>query len=147
MKKIFLKLAVLPVLLCFSLAAHAAAPNLSYLWLYGATSAWYNSSIPPNPEDLNWDRMPYPGSLSANWPEGGGWVGFWTAALGYYSAIYANYNGSPTTWYTQRPILDSSGLVIGWSDFWYCGCTGGASFNTTAYGINGGSRYWNTYIP
>ncbi len=148
MRKMLLRLMMVPFLCFYAAISHAApAPNLWTLWVYGVTSEVYNPTLPADYRNANWDIMQSP-SYSSSWHQSGSWIGFWTVAGGYYSSIYASYKGSSATFLTQYPIVDQGGSVIGWSDIWYCvSCTGGGSFSTTAYGINGGSRFWSTYVP
>lgn len=129
-RRLFVKLITLPILLGATLTARAApAPDPWIVWLYGATSALYNSSIPSDVRTMTWGIMPSP-SFSANWHEGGGWLGFWVVTGGYYGTQVAKYAGTSAIWYTQYPIVDSTYTVIGWSDIWYCvqsstpSCTG-----------------------
>lgn len=151
-QKLFVRLFALPVLLGFTFTARAAsAPDVWALWLYGATSALYNPVIPASVDYLKWDVMTSP-SFSANWHEGGSWLGFWVVTGGYYGTQTATYAGTPANKYSSVPIYDNTGYVIGFSDYWYCeqattpSCTGGNSFEVTDF-WSGGSAYWRTYIP
>ncbi len=152
-RKLFVQLMALPLLLGIALPARAAPASDPWaLWLYGATSELYNSyPLPSDARNFNWDIMPSP-ALSANWHEGGAWLGFWVVTGGYYALQVAKYAGTSALWYTRYPIEDSTNTVIGWSDMWYCttsstpSCTSGSLFEVTDY-WSGGSRYWRTYIP
>lgn len=151
-RRLLVQIVALPLLLGIALPARSApAPDPWIVWLYGATSALYNSTIPSDVRTMTWDIMPSP-SLSANWHEGGGWLGFWVVTGGYYGTQVAKYAGTSAIWYTQYPIVDTTNTVIGWSDIWYCvqsstpSCTGGNLFEVTDY-WSGGSLYWRTYIP
>lgn len=126
----------------------ATAPTLSLFYLEGITSEGLNPQPWSTPYDLYWDILgPY--ELSGHVHQFGGWIAFATRTLGYYSYIGASYNGQPLTWYSTDALVDSTGTVVGWRDFWYCvGCTSGSRFTATAYGINSGPVLNSSvYVP
>lgn len=147
MKKRLVKLLALSAFLILPFPANADPSTPMYsLSLHAVTSGLYDTTVPSDVRNLHWEYVAdSPTNPSRH--EGGGWLAFWTMTGGYYSGLNAFYpDGShPATWYTQYPIFSGS-TAIGWSDFWYCACSGGGYFQTLG-GTSGNLYSTNDYIP
>lgn len=130
----------------------APAPTLSTFSLVGITSAIYNPQQWSTPLDLNWDIVPqYSYAYDQAYPMQGAWMGFVTYSQGYtvQGSVVATYKGASLQHYpVTYPVANSSGVVVGWYDVFYCSpCTGGGQFQAQATGINvGPTLYSSVYI-
>lgn len=142
-------LVVFCALLVTPITHAASASGISQMWIVGDTSAIYNPVL-PSPlttttivEQMNWDSVPY-GQLASNRLNGGAWTAFVVATIGYYdpTTLHANYKGSPATYFgPSYNLRDSTGIVYGTFDIFYCGCSAGGY--AEAYANSAGTPFYS----
>lgn len=145
-------IASLSVTSCAMLVAGAcdagpAAP-ISSFWVVADTSATYNPVLPSplTPTtvlNMNWDVMSSSSSFQVSTrPNGGGWLAFVTAMVGYPTGTpIVSYKGAPVSYFGTYYLLDASNTRYGQLDEYYCSCTSGGTFKADAFSINTG-RDW-----
>lgn len=124
----------------------APAPAISQFDVIAVTSEIYNPVLPnpltPNSVlSMNWDVVPGPSQIKqSNFNHSGGWIAFVTETYGY--RVNNNpptqaYNGVPAIYFGTVNLVDSTGVIYGYYDEYYCNaCNSQATFRASTISIN-----------
>ena len=120
---------------------------ISNFWVFAETSAMYNPVLPTplTPTtvlNLNWETLPESSLTVPLRANGGGWIAFLTAMLGYsLGTPIATYKNTPAIYFGTYNLLDAGGTKYGQLDEYYCNCSAAGLFSVDAYSINSGKRW------